>query len=340
MEPEKNSEDELFFEDVVKKTKTGVTFPKELRESMFEEDEEIFFRIIVPGEQNKIILEILSEEQAKEYSEKFKAQKTLEKQDPYAIKEKKPRKSRKLVPLWSEYFVYNFDNQDKVQAILETAFDKFAEKPPNLEDAMGRVKYALVSFLTSTKTENAKLFFAVEKFVIDIIQKFDQPNLIDWIFDKVIPNIESKFIYELSLLELIEVALITKRSEKAELYIFHVLKNIDSYEEAELYNTYNSFKQLVKKIISIEKTHNIERTAKIDLLLKEKLMEYGEGIQDNDYKIQVCELLEDLNYIELAYKLAKQIQLSLSPDSLKLEEVRKLVRRLHSAPITEDKINI
>ena len=340
MEPEKNSEDELFFEDVVKKTKTGVTFPKELRESMFEEDEEIFFRIIVPGEQNKIILEILSEEQAKEYSEKFKAQKTLEKQDPYAIKEKKPRKSRKLVPLWSEYFVYNFDNQDKVQAILETAFDKFAEKTPNLEDAMGRVKYALVSFLTSTKTENAKLFFAVEKFVIDIIQKFDQPNLIDWIFDKVIPNIESKFIYELSLLELIEVALITKRSEKAELYIFHVLKNIDSYEEAELYNTYNSFKQLVKKIISIEKTHNIERTAKIDLLLKEKLMEYGEEIQDNDYKIQVCELLEDLNYIELAYKLAKQIQLSLSPDSLKLEEVRKLVRRLHSAPITEDKINI
>ena len=69
-------------------------------------------------------------------------------------------------------------------------------------------------------------------------------------------------------------------------------------------------------------------------------MEYGEEIQDNDYKIQVCELLEDLNYIELAYKLAKQIQLSLSPDSLKLEEVRKLVRRLHSAPITEDKINI
>ena len=340
MEPEKNSEDEIFFEDVVKKTKTGVTFPKELRESMFEEDEDIFFRIIVPGEQDKIILEILSEEQAKEYSDKFKAQKEMEKKDPYAIKEKKPRKSRKIVPMWSEYFVYNFDNQDKVQAILETAFDKFAEKPPNLEDAMGRVKYALVSFLTSTKTENAKLFFAVEKFIIDIIQKFDQPNLIDWIFDKIVPNIESKFIYELSLLELIEVALVTKRSEKAELYIFHVLKNIDSYEKAELYNTYNSFKQLVKKIVNIEKVHDIERTAKIDLLLKEKLMEYGEGIQDNDYKIQVCELLEDLNYIELAYKLAKQIQMSLSPDSLKLEEVRKLVRRLHSAPITEDKINI
>ena len=340
MEPEKNSEDELFFEDIVKKTKTGITFPKELRESLFEEGEEVFFRVTVPGEQDKIILEILSDEEVKEYSEKIKSQKARERKDPYAIKEKKPRKSRKLVPIWSEYFAYNFDNQDKVQVILESAFNKFAEKPPNLEDAMGRVKYALVSFLSSTKTENAKLFFAVEKFMIDIIQKFDQPNLIDWIFDKIIPNIESKFIYELSLLELIEIALITKRSEKAELYIFHVLKNIDSYEKSELYNTYNSFKQLVKKIVNIERTHDIARTQKIDLLLKEKLMEYGEGIKDNDYKIQVCELLEDLNYIELAYKLAKQIQMSLPPDSLKLEEVRKLVRRLHSTPITEDKINI
>ena len=340
MEPEKNSEDELFFEDIVKKSKTGITFPKELRESLFEEGEDVFFRVTVPGEQDKIILEILSDEQAKEYSEKIKSQKAMEKKDPYAIKEKKPRKSRKLAPIWSEYFVYNFDNQDKVQVILESAFDKFAEKPPNLEDAMGRVKYALISFLSSTKTENAKLYFAVEKFMIDIIRKFDQPNLIDWIFDKIIPNIESKFIYELSLLELIEIALETKRSEKAELYIFHILKNIDSYEKSELYNTYNSFKQLVKKIVNIERTHDIARTQKIDLLLKEKLMEYGEGIQDNDYKIQVCELLEDLNYIELAYKLAKQIQLSLPPDSLKLEEVRKLVRRLHSTPITEDKINL
>ena len=340
MEPEKNSDDELYFEDIVKKTKTGITFPKELRESLFEEGEEVFFRVTVPGEQDKIILEILSDEEAKEYGEKIKSQKAIEKKDPYAIKEKKPRKTRKLVPIWSEYFVYNFDNQDKVQVILESAFDKFAEKPPNFEDAMGRVKYALVSFLSSTKTENAKLFFAVEKFMIDIIRKFDQPNLIDWIFDKIIPNIESKFIYELSLLELIEIALETKRSEKAELYIFHVLKNIDSYEQSELYNTYNSFKQLVKKIVSIERAHNVARTQKIDLLLKEKLMEYGEGIQDNDYKIQVCELLEDLNYIELAYKLAKKIQMSLPPDSLKLEEVRKLVRRLHATPMTEDKINL
>ena len=71
---------------------------------------------------------------------------------------------------------------------------------------MGRVKYALVSFLSSTKTENAKLYYAVERFLIDIIKKFNQPNLIEWIFEKIIQNIESKFLYELALLDLIPMS--------------------------------------------------------------------------------------------------------------------------------------
>jgi len=187
-----------------------------------------------------------------------------------------------------------------------------------------------VSFLTSTKTENAKLYFAVEKFLIDIIDKFDQPNLLDWIFEKIIPNVESKFLYELALLELVEASLKFKRWEKAEIYIFYVLKNIDSYSKSEMYNIMNSFKQLVKKV------KYVERSDKIDILLKEKLMEYGKGI-DTDYQIQIVEFLEDLQYIELAYKLAKEIQLSLPPESMRIEEVRKLVRRLHITPIGESK---
>ena len=160
---------------------------------------------------------------------------------------------------------------------------------------------------------------------------FDQPNLIEWIFDKIIPNIESKFLYELALLELVEISLKTKRFEKAEIYIFHVLVNIDTYNESEMYNILNSFKQLVKKV------RWSERTAKIDKLLKEKLMEYGEGVEGVEYKIQIVEFLEDLDYIELGYKLAKEIQESLPPESIRIPEVRKLVRRLHTAPISEQK---
>ena len=337
MKEENNSKEEIFFEDIIKKSKTGITFPKSLRDELFGENQDIFFKMIVPQEKDKIILEIVSEEQAKLLSDKLKKQKPQvsrsKKKETKSI-EKKPVS---MEPNWGEYFVYDFKNQEKIQPILESAFYKFAEKPPNLEDAMGRVKYALISFLSSTKTDNAKLYFSIIKFLVDVIEKFNQPNLIDWIFEKIIPNIKSKYLYELALLEMVDISLRIKRFEKAETYIFYVLKNIDDYPKSEMYNVMNSFKQLVKTIRNVEKTHEIERSSKIDILLKEKLLEYGQEAEDIDYKIQIVEFLEDLNYIELAYKLAKDIQVNLPSESVRIEEVRKLVRRLHSAPITEQK---
>ena len=332
MEEDQNSDEQPFFEDIVKKTKTGITFPKDLRDLLFEEDSETFFKIIVPQEKNKIILEFITEEQAEKISQNIISKKPKPVKTISEGKSIKPRKSSQPSPAWGEYFVYEFEAKDKIQPILESAFYKFAETPVNLEDAMGRVKYALVSFLSSTKTENAKLYYSVEKFLIDIVEKFDQPNLLDWVFEKIVPNIKSKFLYEQALLELVETSLQFRRWEKSELYIFYVLKNIDAYAKAEMYNIMNSFKQLVNKI------KHLERTDKIDILLKEKLMEYGsEVLEDVSYKIQIIEFLEDLKYIELAYELAKKIQVSLPPDSVRVEDVRKLLRRLHSTPISENK---
>lgn len=332
MAEDKKPDNEFFYQDVVKKTKTGITFPKDLRDALFDEEREVFFKLLVPSTKDKIILEFLSDEEAKNITKELsETQHKIVTKVP--DKEKVKETKEKLVPNWSEYFVYDFKNREKIQPILESAFYKFAETPINIEDAMGRIKYALVSFLTATKTENAKLYFSIIKFLIDVIEKFNQPNLIDWIFEKIVPNVESKFLYEQALLELLEISLKTKRYEKAELFIFYVLRNIDDYPRSELYNIFNSFKQLVKKV------KHIERTDKIDLLLKEKLMEYGTDVEDSDYKIQIVEFLEDLNYIELAYNLAKEIQKGLPPDSVKVEEIRKIVKRLYTTPITEDKIN-
>jgi len=337
MENEKDSNEDIFFEEIVKKTKTGITFPKNLREELFEDDQDTFFRMIVPKTKNKIILEILSEEKAKEFSEKLKVKKTKIEKDAQEKKVTKKTELTALSPNWGEYFVYDFEAKEKIKPILESAFYKFTETPMNLEDAMGRVKYALISFLSSTKTENAKLYFSVIKFLLDVIEKFDQPNILDWVFEKIIPNIDSKFLYELALLELVGISLKLKRYEKAEIYIFYVLKNIDEYPKSELYNIMNSFNQLVKKV-----KYN-ERSQKIDVLLKEKLLEYGEnlgdkfGIQDIDAQIQIVEMLEDLNFIELAYNLAKKIQLNLAPESAQIAQVRELVKRLHTTPITEQK---
>ena len=329
---EDNKDDETpFYEEVIKKTKTGLTFPKEMRDALFDEKSDTFFKLIVPKEKNKIILEIIDQTEAEKFSETHKQQKLQQSQSLKKEIKEKVQKTAEFSPNWGSYFVYEFKNQDKVKPILESAFYKFAETPMNLEDAMGRVKYALVSFLTSTKTENAKLYFSVIKFLADVIEKYDQPNLIDWIFEKIIPNIESKFLYEQALLELLELSLKVNRYEKAELFIFYILKNIDEYPRSELYNIFNSFKELVKKV------RNVERTEKIDILLKEKLIEYGEGVSDTDYKIQIVEFLEDLNYIEFAYKLAKEIQTELPADSVKVDEIRKIVKRLYITPITENK---
>jgi bifunctional DNA-binding transcriptional regulator/antitoxin component of YhaV-PrlF toxin-antitoxin module len=318
------------YEEIVKKTKTGsITLPKKLREELFAE-EEIYFKLSVEKEGTRIILDRISKEEASRFADQHK---NYEKTGSPKLKQKerKLQKSSDISPNWGDYFVYDFKNKEKVQPILESAFYKFAETPINFEDAFGRVKYALISFLTSTKTENAKLYYAIERFLLDIINLFDQPNLLDWIFEKLIPKIESKFLYELALLDLVETSIKVKRYEKAELYIFYVLKNIDEYPKSEMYNIMNSFKQLVKKV------KNVERSDKIDILLKEKLIEYGQGVEDIDYKIQIIEFFEDLKYIELAYDLAKNIQVNLPPESLKIEEIRKLVNRLHTTPISEHK---
>ncbi len=331
MEKDKNSKEELFFEDVVRKTKTGITFPKILREELFEEDKDIFFRLIVPKEKDKIILEILSEDQVRELPKKLKAKitKTSHSLDVKKFKRFEPITGPAIN--WGEVFVYDFKSKDKVYPFLESAYEQFALKPPNLEDAMGRIKYALISFLSSTKTENGKLYFSIVKFLVKIIEFFNQPNLIEWMFEKVIPDIESKFLYELSLLELTEISLKTKKYEKAEIFISHILKSIDEYPKSEMFNIINSFKQIVSKI------KGIERTEKIDRLIKDKLIEYEHSVKDLDYKIQIIEFLEELDLIELAYKLAKDIQVSLPADSMRIEEIRKLVRRLKTSIITEQK---
>ena len=59
MEQKKKSDDENFYEDIVKKTKTGITFPKDLRDDLFEENQEVFFKLIVPQEKDKIILVLM-----------------------------------------------------------------------------------------------------------------------------------------------------------------------------------------------------------------------------------------------------------------------------------------
>jgi len=326
-----NSEEDNYYEAIIKKTKMGITFPKDLRDELFKSNEDVFFKLIVPKEKDKIILVFLSKENIETYSKEMKKKnedkKNLEKA---RNKSKKSKKPEKFEPKWSKYFIYDFSNKDKVQSILESAFYKFAETPIEFDDALGRVKYAMVSFLTSTKTENAKLFYSVIKFLIDIIKKFEQPRLIDWIYEKVIPNIESKFLYELALIDMIPISVKYEKFDKAENSVKQILESIDEYNIDESYNIMNSFKQLVKRI---KKFKELKISSSIFDLVREKLIIYENKFQNKDYKIQIIELLEDLDFVEKAYELADKLLKDLDPESVLIAEVRGIRNRLKEKPL-------
>lgn len=338
MEDKISSEEGNYYEAIVKKTKTGLTFPKKLREKLFNTEDDFFFKLIVPQARDKIILEFISKEKAEieletsknKEEEKRNNKSSKKKSKDDKRKKKKSKNSDEFEPRWSKYFVYDYPNKEKVRSILESAFYKFAETPIEFDDALGRVKYAMVSFLTSTKTENAKLFYSVIKFLIDVIDIFDQPRLIEWIYEKVIPNIESKFLYELALIDMIPISIKYNYSKKAKNSVNRILDGIDEYNPEESYNIMNSFKQLVKKVRKIK---DIEIRTKIFEDLKEKLINYENKFENNDYKVQIIELLEDLNFIEDAYELTDELVKNLDPESVITAEVRKIRSRLKEKPI-------
>jgi hypothetical protein len=338
MEEKKSLENRIYYESLVKKNKTGITFPKELREKLFpSEEDDYFFKLIVPQEKDKIVLQFLTEREAEDYEQESNQQQKEKDKNNASKNEKKKKKASKekinsseLEPKWSNYFIYDFSKKEKVKQILESAYYKFAETPIEYDDALGRVKYALVSFLTSTKTENAKLFYSVVRFLIDIINTFDLPRLIDWIYDKVIQNIESKFLYELALIDMIPVSIKYDKYELAENSIDKILSSINEYNMQESYNIMNSFKQLVKKT---KKLRNIPISNSIFKKIKDALILYMGKFENNDYKIQIIELLEDLHFIEDAYNLAEELVKNLDPDSVVLAEVRKIRNRLKEKPL-------
>ncbi|TFF99756.1 MAG: hypothetical protein EU541_04110 [Promethearchaeota archaeon] len=327
----KKNNEKPYFEDIIKKTKTGLTIPKQLRDDLFEEDKDYFFKLTVPSEKDKFILEILTESEAEELTQKLKSR---EKENKQTTKKEKSQKKQSNKPStkqskeisWGEIFIYDFDAKNKVQPILESAFEKFTEEPINFDDAMGRVKYALVSYLSASKSENAKLYYAIIKFMIKIINQFDQPDLIDWLYQKVVPHIDSKFIYQLALIDLIETSLKNGKEDQAEIYLKKILEDINDYPLSELYNIMSSFGQLVKKLKAFDSLEMFN-------LIRNDLLKYNERIETIDYKIQIIEMLEDLDFIEQAYSFADNLLKELHPESVKIADVRKIKKRLGNKPL-------
>ncbi|MCP4764028.1 MAG: hypothetical protein GY870_19805 [archaeon] len=311
----------------LKRNKTGFTLPKEVREKISDDQN---FALIV--KENELHFYMINEEDIPKLN-LIKKPKSKEGRGT----KKGGRKRRKLVkepegpqPEWGKYFLFQFEDSDKVQDVLETAFEQFASTPPDLEEGMKRIKYALTSFMKSSRMNDSRVRQTIIFFLLDVVDKFKQPNLIDFIKDKIIMDVKSRFLYQLSLNQLAYTTFKMHRYEKAQEFITMCLEDIAKYGESEMYAIMDSFKNLIIKL-----------TREVDFLIpqeqmipiKDSLNAYFNQMDDNDYKIQLVDLLDRMHFIDEAVDKAKQIYDSLPEESQTREEVKDIIKNLESKPI-------
>ena len=240
----------------------------------------------------------------------------------------------------SSYLVYEFENSDKVLKALELAWKYYEEE--DIEQAFNYVKVAIVKYVNGKKVNDARLYYSVILFLCDVITKLNKPNLIEYIRDNLIKNIESKVLKEQSLAKMVAVSIQVGRVDKAKDFVQMILDNIKLYKKDELFFIMDSLKQLVRSV------RNFKDVPKdVFSNIRDRLLEYANGILieepgkepikwepfDVDYKIQLIEMLEQIRFTEDAYNLADQTKKSLPEDHIRSEEIRKLVNRLRSKPI-------
>ncbi len=316
----------------------GFTIPKEIRDNY---EDKTPFALSVQG--NKLIFQKVAEADI----EKLNLIKggggggsgsTEKKKSSSEKKAETPAKEGGFDP--SSYLVYEFDNSDKVLKALELAWKYYEEE--DIEQAFNYVKVAIVKYVNGKKVNDARLYFSVILFLCDVITKLNKPNLIEYIRDNLIKNIESKVLKEQSLAKMVAVSIQVGRVDKARDFVQMILDNIKMYRKDELFFIMDSLKQLVRSI------RNFKDVPKdVFSNVRDRLLEYANGITiqepgkepvkwdpfDVDYKIQIIDLLEQIRFTEDAFNLADQTKKSLPEDHIRAEEIRKLVNRLRTKPI-------
>lgn len=177
---------------------------------------------------------------------------------------------------------------------------------------------------------DARLRQTILFFLCDIIEKFDLPNLIDFIKEKIVNEIKSRYLYQLGLNQLAYTSFKMKRYEKAQEFILASMKDIEKYTESETYAIMDSFKNLVVKL-----TRNVGFLIPQDQLLpiRDSLKEYLVKMEDKDYKIQIVDLLDRMGFTDESYNIAEEILNSLPEESTSREEIKEIIKNLSTKSI-------
>jgi len=342
--PQGESSEELPTEPVylVRITKSGsITIPKEIRDNY---EDKTPFALLIDG--NKLIFQKIAEADVDKLNlvkggggGAAATGEPKEKRKSAADKKAEAKmKDEGFDP--ASYLVYEFENSDKVLKALELSWKQFADN--DLEQALNYVKVAIVKYVNGKSQNDARLYYSVILYLCDVITKLKKPNLIEYIRDNIIPNIDSKILKEQSLAQLISVSIQVGRIDKAKDFADMILDVIKLYKHDELFFLMDSLKQLVRTI-------RVYKDVPKDVFenVKNRLLEYANGITieepgkdpvqwepfDIDYKIQIIDMLEQLRFIEEAFDLADTTRKSLPEDSMRLDEMRKIANKLKAKPI-------
>ncbi len=292
--------------EIIKMRKSGgLTIPKKIREELKENEEDIV-NFAFWKEGNKLIFLKVKEYEIpdlkiKGAESKTKNTETKAKKSP---SKKKISKKSGPQPEITNYFPFQIQNQEKIANALESTFYKLTEDPPKIEEAIERIKYVLINYSTGNNTNDSRLKNTIIIFLVDIFKKVNDPSLhqlLDYVNDKIVNSIASKYLKEQALIQLVSLAISANHYEMADQLSKNILIGISEYTEP--YAIMQGFKGLVKSLVNIQ--HEIPE--KVQLKIKNEIEKYIFSAQNpyifqkednNDYEKEIVEEISVDNPID------------------------------------------
>ncbi len=313
---------------VIPLSKAGsLTVPKEVRDVLKTDPGKKFK--FTWDRSNKLLFEIVPDNEIIEIEQRIEAEKQKKAKK---TESKKPKKAKVAGPEleFGRYLGYEFDGSAKLQPILEKSFDEFRKETPNIEEGLKYVKFAIISLTGENNIVNSKLRYTLVNYLCDVVEKFNQPFLLDYIEQNILKDIKSKFLFEQSLVQ-IAVTSSRKRPEKLKALVETILKKIDDYPPVEIYNIINSFELLSKRMMEAKFSPELTKS------VRDKIMEKIPLMTDRDYKMQAIRQLSRLRYFEDATKVCKDILATAGENESGLQEVQDLLKEVEDAARPEER---
>ncbi len=355
--------------EVVKiKKNGGITIPKLVRQSFPEDASFAFWR-----EGTRLFLHYVTEEEVPQLNipekvSKKKPKKQEFNEDGTPKKRRRSKKSSGPQPDLTKYFPFPFENQDKVAQIFETTFYKLAQDIPNIEEAISRMRYALINYTTGRNTNDGKLFNSVVNFIADAIGKMPNPEFIELILfiqEKITPNIKSTFLKEQSMIllfssiiQLIKFSendlslnpvkaekvtpILARLKEEASAVLSEILSGIQVYTE--YYAIMQGFKLLINNLTR----GNLEIEISLKQAIGVEMERFNIGYEESpdpdaedpatlpliyvkvpvENALALIDLFVDLHLIEDAHRIAKELLAELDVETIGIEHVRAKISEL------------